>query len=283
MDPKKLQPEEYLDRYGISTHLKDIVTLLLENRPDKPVEFVSEYFRNAIHGSSPLMRSYHFVRLTRQSRSAFMHNLVSSYTALQSKSGSVGLTGTDFAKLVKALCYDFPSQHMDSILSVLQKHEDDILSFNEFVSGVRVCLLFEEFLNKSEELFQSMDPENTGKVRTSSLIEALKSSEPAATHRHDGIMGVYNTDRDTPALASYHTILGGVLATEQHSPSYISEDSKTQAPLQDGLINAILEVTRNKEGVSSASVGDNLYMKHRDFASCVFKAASSVPVPDQVS
>jgi hypothetical protein len=41
---------------------------------------------------------------------------------------------------------------------VLQKHEDDVLSFNEFVSGVRVCLLFEEFLSKSEELFQSLDP-----------------------------------------------------------------------------------------------------------------------------
>ena len=77
------------------------------------------------------MRSYQFVRLTRESRSAFMNNLVSSYSALQveittnvtdckifyqAKPGSIGLTGTEFAKLLQALCYDFPSEHIDSIL-----------------------------------------------------------------------------------------------------------------------------------------------------------------------
>ena len=80
----------------------------------------------------------------------------------------------------------------------LQKHEDDLLSFNEFVSGVRVCLLFEEFLTKSEELFRALDPgalqivlffklqmhhsEGSGAIRSSSLIEALKVFHSNRSH-----------------------------------------------------------------------------------------------------
>lgn len=37
-----LSNEEYLDRYGVTTYLKDLVTLLLENRPDAPLEFATD-------------------------------------------------------------------------------------------------------------------------------------------------------------------------------------------------------------------------------------------------
>ena len=67
--------------------------------------------------------------------------------------GSTGLNGDDFQKLVKAICFDFPEEHLQSILKVLQKKGDEILSFNEFVAGVRGCLLYGDFLRLSEELF----------------------------------------------------------------------------------------------------------------------------------
>lgn len=274
-DPQKLQPEEYLDRYGISAHLKDIVALLLENRPQNPVEFVSEYFRNANHGSSPIMRSYHYIRLTTQSRSAFMHNLVSSYTALQSKSGSVGLTGADFSKLVKTLCYDFPSEHIESILFAFQKQEDEILSFSEFVSGVRVCLMFEEFLSKSEELFRSMDPENTGAVQASRLIDALKrlSINSAGRYMRDGIMQIYNTHSETPAMAAYHHILMGVIAKEEEDSTAgdadYDEGARKYQPPDDGLMKAIMELAKNKE-----ESADRVLVTRSEFTSCVFNVAS---------
>jgi hypothetical protein len=88
--------------------------------------------------------------------------------------GSTGLTGDDFRKLVKAICFDFPSEHLESILYVLHKNDEDILSFNEvgprsldfemgvridfifvqFVAGVRGCLLYGDFLRLAEELFE---------------------------------------------------------------------------------------------------------------------------------
>jgi hypothetical protein len=32
--------QEYLDRYGVTTYLKDVITLVLENRPDDPIDFI---------------------------------------------------------------------------------------------------------------------------------------------------------------------------------------------------------------------------------------------------
>ena len=33
---------------------------MLENQPDDPCEFIADYFKNVIQGTSPLVRSYRF-------------------------------------------------------------------------------------------------------------------------------------------------------------------------------------------------------------------------------
>jgi len=64
IDYNKLPPEEYLgkfayqvqvllltltdvntkqkDRFGVTTYLKDVITLMLENRPEDPIDFVAD-------------------------------------------------------------------------------------------------------------------------------------------------------------------------------------------------------------------------------------------------
>lgn len=34
--------EEYLERAGVTAYLKDVTTLLLENRPADPIHFIAE-------------------------------------------------------------------------------------------------------------------------------------------------------------------------------------------------------------------------------------------------
>ena len=124
--------------------------------------------------------------------------------------------------------------------------------------------------------------------------------------RPDGIMGVYSTNRDSPTMASYHTILRGVLASD--SCNNISEDSNMQLLLQglllncssrrncvlhqcvllvtaDGVINAIAEVARSPDakctnasssGTSTVESAGQSFLTYADFASCVFKAASNL-------
>ena len=93
---QSLHPEEYLERHGVTPYLKDMMTLLLENRPENPVEFMREYFGNVVHGSTPLIRAYRYVRLGRTTQPAFMDNLVAAYTSLQCRRGAVGVLGSDY-------------------------------------------------------------------------------------------------------------------------------------------------------------------------------------------
>ena len=80
--PSKMDAEEYLDRYGVTAYMKDVVTLLLENRPPEPIDFIADYFRTVIQGSSPLLRAYRYVRLAQPHQKAFTDNLVAAYLSL---------------------------------------------------------------------------------------------------------------------------------------------------------------------------------------------------------
>jgi hypothetical protein len=41
-----MPPEDYLEKQNVNSHLKDAISLLLENRPENPIMFLAEHFRN---------------------------------------------------------------------------------------------------------------------------------------------------------------------------------------------------------------------------------------------
>ena len=41
-----MQPEDYLEKQNVGTHLKEAISLLLENRPENPIQFLAEHFKN---------------------------------------------------------------------------------------------------------------------------------------------------------------------------------------------------------------------------------------------
>lgn len=96
-------------------------------------------FQNVVKGSTPLVRSYRYIRLTKRTRQAFLDNLVAAFNTIdhvkeekQNKKlvkhhskpkkkkdsssstttqphvpdppGRIGLTGTEFIRLIKMLC-----------------------------------------------------------------------------------------------------------------------------------------------------------------------------------
>ena len=128
---------------GLTAYMKDVVALLLENRPEDPVAFVAEYFQNASRGNPPLSRSYNWIRLSDRSRMSFMDNLVTAYNTLDSSTGAPGLTGKQFNKLLKSLCVDFPVDVVQGIMMLLGKGSSDIVDFPAFYAGVNACLLYE--------------------------------------------------------------------------------------------------------------------------------------------
>lgn len=96
-----LPDEEYLDRHGVTAYMKDVVTLLLENRPASPIAFISKYFRTVTQGSSPLLRAYRYIQLAGPQHSSFVDNLVAAYVALDCRRGTNGVTGAELLRLLR--------------------------------------------------------------------------------------------------------------------------------------------------------------------------------------
>ena len=63
---QRMPPEEFLERNGVTQYMKDVVTLLLENRPEKPLEFIVQYLDEICDGANPLVHSYHMLQLTQR-------------------------------------------------------------------------------------------------------------------------------------------------------------------------------------------------------------------------
>jgi len=160
-DLARLSPEEYLERTGVTPYLKDVITLLLENRPAQPVDFIQDYFKNVILGTSSFLRSYRYICFTERGRQTFMDNLAAAYKTLDTckttcaKRQNGGVSGADFSKLVKSLCRDFPQEHLNTIIEVLGTNENDRISFQEFAAGVNACLLYAEFFDHAEEIYRA--------------------------------------------------------------------------------------------------------------------------------
>lgn len=188
----EIPPEaQRLHQLGVTAYLKDVVTLVLENRPEAPIEFIAEYFRNAAKGGGGISRSYRYIRLTQRHREAFMDNLLSAYTALDSKlHNSAGLTGREYSKLLRLLCNDFPMEVVDSLLQVMGKGPSDPIEFQPFCAGINACLLYEEFFEQVEWLFKACDHSGNGLVsrRTfDQVVVEMKANQAKVSESDTGM------------------------------------------------------------------------------------------------
>eukprot|EP00818_Percolomonas_sp_WS_P003974 CAMPEP_0117439846 /NCGR_PEP_ID=MMETSP0759-20121206/2772_1 /TAXON_ID=63605 /ORGANISM="Percolomonas cosmopolitus, Strain WS" /LENGTH=251 /DNA_ID=CAMNT_0005231567 /DNA_START=184 /DNA_END=940 /DNA_ORIENTATION=+ len=188
--------------------MKDVVTLLLENRPEDCLQFMANYFSNVVHGSSYMIRSYRYIKLTERNREAFFDNLVvffeqfasqflfaeqlendsnsstsggganggTSASTTTTTSGLVhgmGITTNEMSKLIKQVCQDFPQDLFQKVVRVLTQNSSAIhaVSFPEFAAAINACLLYEEFIRHAEQWFQSLDRNKSGRIHHSLFKE----------------------------------------------------------------------------------------------------------------
>ena len=174
-DLTKLTAQEYLDKFTVTAYLKDVTTLLLDNRPSCPASFIADYFKNVAGGTSPLVRSYRYIKLTALNRQSFWDNLVAAYATIDDRKegAGVGITGADMRRLIHLLCVDFPTEIVSAVLEILEKTETCIVPFRQFAAGIYSCLMYEQFFAASERLFLELDTEGKGYVCVNSLKDAL--------------------------------------------------------------------------------------------------------------
>jgi len=188
IDPTSLDAEEYLDRYGVTAYMKDVVTLLLENRPASPIAFISKYFRTVTQGSSPLLRAYRYIRLAHPTQDAFIDNLVAAYAALDARRGVSGVTGAELLRLLRLLGGDCPIDVSRSVLVLIDRAESDPITFDEFSGAVRAGLHYDDLFKRARTLFDTCDPLHTGTIPRTTLQLVIRQ--------------VRSTDADAGAIAA---------------------------------------------------------------------------------
>eukprot|EP00753_Platysulcus_tardus_P005710 PLAT13633.1.p1 GENE.PLAT13633.1~~PLAT13633.1.p1 ORF type:complete len:227 (+),score=59.52 PLAT13633.1:73-681(+) len=162
--------------------MKDVVTLLLEKRPEDPVVFIAEYFRNVLHGSNPLLRAYRFLSMTDLEKETFLEGLASAYVSLDWKKDGAGVTLAQFRKLAGMLSKDFPPELATVVVEVMGKSTEESIDFGQFVAGVRALLLLQEFLQASSRIFRSCcDSDGSETVALESFMKRLASVEDDAS------------------------------------------------------------------------------------------------------
>ena len=176
VDPFKMDPEEYLDRYGVTAYLKDAVTLMLENHTTSPVEFLAQYFQTVSRGSSAVLRAFRYVRLAPPSLPAFGDNVCAAYAALDARRGgaSSGVSGAELLRLLRLVCADCPLDVSRSLLALLRRGEGEPISYAEFSAAVRAAIYYDDFFKRAAAAFAACDPHGSGVAPRGVLQLALR-------------------------------------------------------------------------------------------------------------
>ena len=144
------------DRSNLTVYLKDVVTLVLENRPEDPVAFVADYLRRVLSGASPLSRAYQYLTLSPHHRQAFVDNATVAFSVLDA--GPRGLTGADHADLLRTLLADAPPDVARAAADALAPRPDASVDFFEFLASARACLALRELLVELDDAFRTASP-----------------------------------------------------------------------------------------------------------------------------
>lgn len=132
----QMDPEEYLDRYGVTAYFQDALTVLLENQPSSPIAFMSQYFHEVTKMNTPLQRAHRCIQLASPEHDAFSDNLVAAFHAVDSQHPSGGMTGRDLVRLLRLLSTQNKLDISHSILALLMKTEASTILFTDFTPAV---------------------------------------------------------------------------------------------------------------------------------------------------
>lgn len=206
--PTNAVPEseaEFLAQAGVGDVVREALLKVLQARPEEPVEFLAGYFEQQLQGGSEgastgaadggdphlqrrLGRALWSLRLAHHThRSAFTNNVCSAYTSLSAGGWrkKPGVNGKLYTELLKMICQDgVPSE--ETVQPLLQKvmcRDHEMVPFDVFRYGVLTCLVFLEFLAKTDTLYRSLEGGSGAVDRRvctavlETLEEALQSSD----------------------------------------------------------------------------------------------------------
>ena len=155
------------DRSQLSVYLKDVVTLALENRPEDPIAFASDYLRRVLGGAGAVARAHQYLSLSPHTRRAFTDNALLAFEVLSGdEEGEKPVPGREFNQLIDALLEDAPSAIAERIRDVLRTTDDAEVRWWEFQRAAKACFALRELLEELERLYERRGFTGAGPSRT---------------------------------------------------------------------------------------------------------------------
>lgn len=168
---------EYLERHQIEFYLRDVVTLLLKARDDRPLDFISEYFADVMNGTGVLLREYAHVNRNTRNRWSFVQ---SAREALGELDQAQLLAAPAFMQLLRLVCPDFPAELAKEACR-LCGGEDGTHPLSRLLHAACVRLCYADFLQRVADVFRGCDTQSSGRIDQSVIGLALRQAAQART------------------------------------------------------------------------------------------------------
>ncbi|XP_071104990.1 centriolar satellite-associated tubulin polyglutamylase complex regulator 1-like isoform X1 [Haliotis cracherodii] len=159
-DRFSMTAERYLAKHNVLVYLEDGISQLLEHREDNPkvsaVKFISDYFSSLRDGNHTMFREYAFVRSTPHNRASFVKLFWKCYKQIGKKGDLLSIQ--EYHSLLGLLCADFPFTMVQKTARIILIDDalDCLICFSDFIYALQVQFYYEEFLEKSGEIYQSI-------------------------------------------------------------------------------------------------------------------------------
>ena len=168
----RLTSAEYLERHSITYYLRDVTTLLLRCRDERPLEFISDYFNEVLNGTHVLLRDYSFVSRCAHDRWAFVQSIREALADLDQE---LPASASVLTQLLRLVCPDFPLDvATDACRLCGDEQASHPLGRLLHTTCVRIC--FADFLRRAADVFRSCDPHGRNRVERSVVGLALRNS-----------------------------------------------------------------------------------------------------------
>nr|XP_058947228.1 tubulin polyglutamylase complex subunit 1-like [Pocillopora verrucosa] len=174
--PEKTEsPLDFLSRTGITSDIKDAITLIIENRPEDPIAFMAEFFDSRAITTTALVKAHQKLLLAHHSRPSFQINLAAAYNILKQQknsNGLRGLTGKTYNDLLTLLCKDLTGAESEPLQKRIMCFSHEVIRFPVFKLGVLSTFIYQDFLKQAESLYSELDLTGRGKA-DKNLCEAI--------------------------------------------------------------------------------------------------------------
>ncbi|XP_073230191.1 tubulin polyglutamylase complex subunit 1-like [Porites lutea] len=190
---KAESPLDFLSRTGVTSDIKDAITLVIENRPEDPISFLAEFFDCHASTTTALMKAHQKLLLAHHSRPSFQNNLLLAYNILhkqKNSNGLHGLTGKTYNDLLTMLCRDLSGTEAEPLQKRILCYNYEVVRFPVFKVGVLSTFIYQDFLKQAESLYNELDLTDRGKADKHLCDAILSELKQAAVKTTDDPISV---------------------------------------------------------------------------------------------